>query len=155
MSYRVFDVSALDVEADFVLELAIPEESYAVKNPDGTSPVVTLKVQGSTRAVALQVLSQVNESEDFLFIVGSTLVGEDFPEKVVSEPETVSAILSETHANFLTFEFAATVDDGSTVELSVMAPSGVIAFQAFQAMSSKVKLNQLATSFMPLDEDYY
>jgi hypothetical protein len=157
----IFDKTVLEKEADFTLRLTIPESSYDVKNADGTSPVVSLVVKGSSIVTALSVLNQLNESQEFLVIAAEQIVGPDYHKLMKKDKgrTKVSEALSNIHSEFITFSFNATTEDNETVEFTLSAPSAIIGFQAFQAMTKPQKLQALAISFMPNEyddeDDYY
>ena len=154
MSYRVFKPEALEAKADFTLKLTIPESSYDVKNPDGTSPVVSLKIEATSIRFALQAMSQMNEEESMLDVVAAQLVGDNFEELVKSDPDAAVNALSAISHEFISFKFEASNEDNEVVSMEITAPSGLIAYQSFQALSGQKKLNALAAEFMPLEHDY-
>jgi hypothetical protein len=161
MVTRIWDPASLDKAADFTMELAIPESSYPEKNPDGTAPVTSLKVEGSSIRFALQALKQVNENETMLDVVLNDLLDDsvaDFTDEemmkyMAEHDEEVVDSLEKTHNPFIDFGFAVDDGEGQKLTVTLTAPSGLIAFQSFQAMTNDKKLNALATSFMPLDND--
>jgi hypothetical protein len=161
MTYRVFTPEALDAVAEFSLQIEIPEKDYPQSNPDGTRPVVTLKVDGTSIKFALAAMGQVSESEQILDVIASSLMGKDSTEDVTAEDEAAfEGLFTEIHEKFKTFTFTAHGESEQSVTLAVSAPSGLLAFLAFNALTTSQKLNALAASFMPVDhyndddEDY-
>lgn len=158
MTYRVFTPEALDAVADFSLQIEIPEEEYPQWNPDGTRPVVTLKVDGTSIKFALAAMGQVSEAEQILDVIASSLMGKDSTKDVTEEDEAAfEGLFTELHENFQMFTFTANGENEQSVTLTLSAPSGLIAFLAFNALTTSKKLNSLAASFMPIDrydDDY-
>lgn len=155
MTYRIFTESVLDEVADFTLKLAIPESSYNVKNADGTAPVVTLKVNASTKRFALAALREINTTQEMLNIIAQHRLGADFATLVVKKPKKATKLMEKIDPKFYEFYFKATQDEadgGGEIEVTLTAPSGLIGFKAFQAMTNPQKLSGLLASFMP-DED--
>jgi len=153
MTVRIWDTSVLDEVADFSVSLPIGESAYNVKNADGSTPSVTLKVEGTSRKFALQVLSSFNETEDMLSIILASLLGDEWVEIAERDPQAVADKLEEISAEFMTFRFNAITDTEETATLTLTAPSGIIALRAFHAMTSKRYLQSIANNWMPLAED--
>ena len=154
MVYRVYAPEALEVPADFSIELAIPVQDYPQDNPDGTRPVATLKINASTIKFALSSLLQVSEGDHFIDLVAFTLLNDDnFEEIVAADVDAFNVLFKELHEEFLTFTLSAKGEDGDFIEATMTAPSGYIAYRAFKALTSEKKLAGLATSFMPIDHD--
>lgn len=158
MAYKVYDESVLDKKAEFTLSLEIPEASYAVKNPDGSQPVVTLKVEASSNRFALGALAQLHETNEIFSIIAGAVTGksaEKVSKMVKKNPKGLVAKMTEIHEPFSTTSFKVSDDaSGEDLTLAITAPSGMIAIHAFTAITSNQKLSALAATMMP-DEDEY
>lgn len=162
MSARIFDESVWEKPADFTMQLDIPETAYNVLNADGTRPVVSLKIEGTSILLAVQVLHQLHDEESFLEIIAQYLTDGHYAEMMQTDEgkNVLADKMSEIHNDFFTVEFDADFSETEKVSLTVTAPSGVIAFRALQAMTKDDKLDALMVSFMPKEtdddvDDYY
>ncbi len=166
MSYRVYDEDVMDTPANYSLTLDI-SSGYDVKNPDGTNPVATLKVNAPTHRMAFVALNSLAEDQATAvlgLILDSIATELQLPNELsyeeVMEQDSFAEAFAENHLPFLTIDLSvdATTPEGETLEINFLltAPSYKIAYQAFVALTSREKLNGVLASLMPYedDEDY-
>ena len=152
--YHIWDEKVLDEATSFTLRLTIPAHIYPVKNADGTDPVVSLDVEASTVRFALAALGQLHEQNRIYDIVVSKLNLDLDPETASNEEvEAAVAKLEEIDPHWIEFAFDATGEGDAQVTMRLRAPSGGIAINAFQALTSNEKLNGLLATFMPEDDE--
>jgi hypothetical protein len=154
MTTRVWDTSVLEKPADFTMNLEIPSSEYDVKNPDGTSPVVSLKVVGSSIQFALSALKEIQGDNGMLDIIATNILGDDYITVVRENPDVLTKAIQEIHTPFATYDVSISTEEGDTLDLELTAPSGLIGYKAFQSMASVQKLSALAANLMPTESEY-
>lgn len=166
MANRIFDKTVLEETANFELSLDI-SSMYPIKNPDGTNPVMRLKVYGGAKLkVALAALKQFGASEGeaiilSLFEIMGPQLGYESPvdvEKLV-EDERLTELFERTEQGFmdLFIDTNLVFEDGSEeeVKFTITAPSYAVAYEGMLELTSPRRLNSLVASFMPEDNDDY
>jgi hypothetical protein len=154
MTTHIWDPSALEVKADFTLSLELDEQVHPFKNADGSQQSVSVKVEATTVKFALGVLGNLHDGDDVLSVVGAHLFGDNFIEIMEEHPEDAATVLTETHEKFLEFSFTGKgEEEDQDIEVTILAPSGLLAYQAFQNLTSSKHLSALAASFMPVESD--
>lgn len=147
------DKTVLEEKADFTISLPIPEKDYAVKNVDGSTPSVSLKIDATSFRFAFAILRQVDEGQEMLNIIADDLVGENFADLVKTQPDFVTEKLTEIHDKFITFAGTFEAEGGESMTFELSGPSGLIAYKAFSAMVAPQKLSQIAINLMPREDD--
>lgn len=163
MAYRVYDESALDTVGEFQLTLDI-SSAYPVKNPDGSSPVLTAKVEAPTKRDAVLTLAKLGEDDASGFLEVALdhcmLAGGFSPETPLEELLQDEAFVNrfqDTSNGFfdIVVEAVLSTEGGekSEFKMTVTTPSYDIAYSAVAVLTSNEKLNQLVGTFMPLEND--
>lgn len=163
MTYHTYAPEALLEKADFTLNLSL-EGVYDVKNADGTSPCASIKVTGTTIQFSLFLLGELAEDngETLLEAMAAQAATElGFPSSLeeLSKKQTkhVLAAMAKEHTPFRSVTVTSKGVIGEAAQeatVTVTAPSYVIGALYFIELTTKEKLNSLATSFMPIDHDY-
>lgn len=163
MAYRIYDENVLDTVGEFQLTLDI-SSAYPVKNPDGTSPVLTAKVEAPTKRDAIQTLAKLGEDKasgflevalDHCIITGD--FNQELPLEELLKDEAFVKRFQDTSNGFFDIVVEAVLSDegGEKAEfkMTVSTPSYDIAYNAMAILTSNEKLNQVVVTFMPLVSD--
>lgn len=160
MTNRIYEEESLMKEADFTLFLNL-KGIYDEKNADGTDASASLRVEATSVAFALSMLSQLSEdrADEILEGLAEFCMEDEGLSLEHKTSETEALFITAFSQNTLPFiEFVMKVKGDyngkpSTASFAVKAPSYLIAYNSFVALTKKQKLSALAASFMPEEED--
>lgn len=170
---KIYDESILD-SATGNLELSVDvSEDYNIKNPDGSSPNATVKIEAETLRIAATALTTLhNDNEAEAMIMGEAAdklseIDEEFlimaTDDNVDMDELMKRVVdfASTNQDWATAQFKMGIDvegDEYDIIISITAPGYKSMVKSLNTVTSPNAISATISAFMPddgsEDEDY-